>query len=266
MPVFKIVTINILSDLSRWKERRSLLIQGLAAIEPDLIAVQEVRLPQNPAGWLAEQLGFKHLYLSPKAGIESSREAIAILSRYPFECQESLDLGGQGRVAQYVQVMVDDRPLLLANGHFYWQPGESRARLRQVESLLNWLKDFPSHPPSVICGDFNSTPETPSIQRMRQLFNSAYASVHGDEPAYTCPTPLPRSRRSQLRTLLGFFLLIRPKYLDLTWRGTLDYIFVDPRLKVLDCQIVLDQPEPDNPKIYPSDHFGLYAKIEIGAR
>lgn len=266
MTVINIVTINILSDLSRWTERRNLLVQGLAAIEPDLIAIQEVRLPQNPARWLAEELGFKHLYLTPKAGIESSREAIAIVSRYPFERQESLDLGGQGRVAQYVLVKVDERHVLLVNGHFYWQPGESRARLKQIENLLKWLEDIPGDPPSVVCGDFNSTPETASIQRMRQHFASAYASVHGNEPEYTCPTPLPRARRSQLRTLLGFFLLIRPKHLNPTWRGTLDYIFVDPRLKVQDCQIVLDQPAPDNPKIYPSDHFGLHAKIEIGAR
>ena len=44
MPVIKIVTINILSDLSRWTERRSLLTQGLASIEPDLIAIQELQV------------------------------------------------------------------------------------------------------------------------------------------------------------------------------------------------------------------------------
>jgi endonuclease/exonuclease/phosphatase family metal-dependent hydrolase len=263
MHSLKVVTINILSDLSRWKARRGLLAQGLAELQPDLVAVQEVRLPHNPARWLAEQLGLAHVYLSPKTGFEQDREAIAILSRLPFEAQETLDLQGQQRVAQYVQVRVGETPVVVANGHFYWQPGNSAARLRQVGRLVRWIKDIPGQPASIVCGDFNSTPETTAIELMRQHFISAYAAAHGQEPEYTCPTPLPRSRWAQLRTLLGFFVLIRPQHFNLGWRGTLDYIFVDARLRVAGCEIVLDKPAPGQARIYASDHFGLCATIEI---
>jgi endonuclease/exonuclease/phosphatase family metal-dependent hydrolase len=257
----KIVTINILSDLSHWAQRCDLLAQGIAALAPDVVAIQEVRLPENTAAWLAKQIGLPYVHLSPKVGWESSREAIAILSRLPLENNGTLDLGGQRRVAQFVQVSINDRPLVVANGHFYWQPGESPARLQQVERLMSWLAAIPGSPPCVVCGDFNGTPETSAIQRMREKYVSAYSIVHGKEPDYTCPTPLPRSRIMQVRTLLGFFLLIRPRYYNLKWKGTLDYIFVDPRLHVTDCQVVLDQPASANPKIYPSDHFGLCAFI-----
>ncbi len=260
--MFKIVTINILDDLSHWLARRRLLAEGLAQLKPDLVAVQEVRLPQNPAQWLAEQIGLPNISLTPKRGFESTREAIAILSRLPFESTGMLDLQGQQRVAQYVQVQIDGCSWVIANGHFYWQPGESPVRFHQVERLLDWLKSLPGDLPCIVCGDFNSTPEEASIQLMRQRFVSAYAAIHGHEPDYTCPTPLPRSFRSSLRTWLGFFLLNRRKQLNLKWRGTLDYIFVDPRLHLLDCQVVLDQPAPDNPRIYPSDHFGLCATLE----
>ena len=235
----------------------------MAALAPDLIALQEVRLPLNPAGWLADRLGFPYLHLTPKTGFERSREAIAILSRLPFENQGMVDLKGQHRVAQYVQVRAGNHPVVVANGHFYWQPGESGVRLRQVERLLERLKSIPGDPPCVVCGDFNSTPETGAIQTMRQRFVSAYAAIHGDEPEYTCPTPLPHSTWSQLRTFLGFFLLFRPKHIHSQWCGTLDYIFVDPRLRVRDCQVVLDQPAPGMPHIYPSDHFGLCATMDV---
>ncbi|OGO34325.1 MAG: hypothetical protein A2W35_19420 [Chloroflexi bacterium RBG_16_57_11] len=263
MPRIKIVTINILTDLSRWEQRRMLLLEGLAALSPDLIALQEVHLPQNPARWLAEQLDYPHFVLSPKLGRSESREALAIITRLPLEDASVLDLGGQDRIAQRVFVNLEESTLYLANCHLYWQPGESVARMRQAERLQNWLSGFPGDPPGIVCGDFNGTPETLAIQLMRQRFLSAYAALHGKEPDYTCPTPLPRSTWSVTRTFLGFFLLIRPQHIKLNWRGTLDYIFVDPRLQVIHSQVVLDQPSRENPRIYPSDHFGVYAEIEI---
>jgi endonuclease/exonuclease/phosphatase family metal-dependent hydrolase len=259
---FKIITINILVDPSRWKQRRDLLVQGLANLQPDLVALQEVRLPDDPAHWLAEQLGLPHVHLSPKMGFEASREAIAVLSRLPFENKSTLDLQGQQRVAQYVSILDGSQPLIFVNTHLFWQPGNSAERLRQTGRMLHWLQQVPGSPPIVICGDFNATPETTAIALMRQHYTSAYLSVHGHEPEYTCPTPLPRSTWSNLRTLLGFFLLLRPQSLKLNWRGTLDYIFVDRRLKISDCRVILNQPSPSDPRIYPSDHFGLFAKIE----
>jgi endonuclease/exonuclease/phosphatase family metal-dependent hydrolase len=266
MPRLKIVTINILTDLSRWVQRRKLLLQGLAALSPDLIALQEVKLPQNPAKWLAEELSYPYRLLSPKMGYSASREALAIISRYPIEGSSILDLGGQDRIAQSVFLQLGEQTIYIANSHLYWQPGESAARLRQVERLQDWLHDIPGDPPGIVCGDFNGTPETQAIQFMRSRFLSAYTAIHGTEPEYTCPTPLPRSFWSVTRTFLGFFFLIRPQHINLKWRGTLDYIFVDPRLEVIQCQVVLDQPSQKNPRIYPSDHFGLYAEIEIPSK
>lgn len=240
------------------------MVQGLKESNPDLIVVQEVRLPYNTAQWLADELNFPHVYLSPKTGFEASREAVATISRLPFERNETLDLGGQQRVAQYVQVKVGAQSLVVANCHLFWQPGNSATRLRQAGKLIKWLREIPGNPPCVVCGDFNGTPETTAIELMRQHYKSAYAAIHGSEPDFTCPTPLPRSLWSNMRTFLGFFFLIRPDHLNRSWQGTLDYIFVDPGLKIIGCQIVLDQPAPDNPRIYPSDHVGILATIQVG--
>lgn len=260
-----IVTINILVDLSHWKARRDLLAAGLSDLNPDLVALQEVQLPHNPAEWLARQLGMQHCFLSSKTGFEASREGLAILSRWPFSTQSTLDLQGQQRVAQRVQVEIDSQALILANTHLYWQPGNSAARLKQAGSLIRWLMPFSSDFPVVICGDFNGTPETTALAVMRQHYRSAYAAIHGREPDYTCPTPLPRSTWSTLRTLLGFFLLLRPQQLRLQWRGTLDYIFVNQLIHLNDCRVVLDQPSPRDARIYPSDHYGLFANLNVGA-
>lgn len=55
-PIFKVATINLLKDYTQWEARRTLLIQGLIAPEPDLIGFQEEVRPQNIAKWLAEAL------------------------------------------------------------------------------------------------------------------------------------------------------------------------------------------------------------------
>ena len=266
MKSFNIVTINILVDLSRWKARRNLLLEGLSTLEPDIIALQEVSLPENPAGWLAHELGLEHFYLSPKTGFEATREGIAILSRHPITAQATLDLEGQQRVAQYVQLDMGGQSLVIANTHLYWQPGNSAVRLKQVGLIIRWIQALPHAVPVIICGDFNGTPETTAVAMIRQYYRSVYEIIHGREPEYTCPTPLPRSTWSTLRTLLGFFLLLRPQYLHLDWRGTLDYIFVDQQIVVNDCRVVLDQPSPLNPRLYPSDHYGIFANLSFGGK
>jgi endonuclease/exonuclease/phosphatase family metal-dependent hydrolase len=258
----KVATINILNDLSHWEQRRGLIAQGLAELEPDLIALQEVNLPVANAQWIAAQLGLEAIYISPKTGSEASREGIAILSRAKIQAAYTLELGGQGRIAQAVEVIFEEKSVLFVNIHAFWQPGESLARNGQIEQMLAWLAAVRRGHSVIICGDFNDTPESKAIQRMRQDYASAYASFHGREPKYTCPTPLKRDFMARLRTIRGFITYLRPLHMNPFWRGTLDYIFIDSSLHVVDCCLALDQPSPADPRVYPSDHFRLCATLD----
>jgi endonuclease/exonuclease/phosphatase family metal-dependent hydrolase len=189
-------------------------------------------------------------------------EALAILSRLPVKRHEILDLLTQNRVAQLIEFRVDGQILMFVNGHFFWQPGISEQRKEQVELLLDWLDTQPAEVPVVVAGDFNGVPGTPAIELMRAYFDSAYRIVHGEEPPFTAPTPMPVSPLTRLRALIGWTLGKRPKP-DSEWKGTLDYIFVDPRLHTEDCRLVLDHPSDRDPNLYPSDHYGLYAEITV---
>jgi endonuclease/exonuclease/phosphatase family metal-dependent hydrolase len=276
MTSFSLVTINILNDLSLWRARGPVLVDQLAELDPDLVAMQEVSLQKqgSNAHWVAEQLnqrseplGKKPPYevvLCPKTGSDARREGLAVLSRLPIRHHEQLDLLTQNRVAQVMRFRLNGSELLLVNAHFFWQPGESPERQAQVELLLDFLDTQPVELPVVICGDFNGMPGTPAIERMREYFDSAYNIVHKHEPEYTAPTPLPISSKTRLRKAVAWALGKRPKP-DPEWRGTLDYIFVDPRLHTETCEVVLNRPAADDPKIYPSDHFGLFAEIGLSA-
>ena len=274
MAKFSLVTINILNDLTYWQSRRVLLVEQLSELDPDLIAMQEVSLhgESSNAHWLSEQLNQLienpekttpyQVSLCKRTGPIAKNEGLAILSRLPVKHSESLDLLSQNRVAQVMSFRVGDNELILVNGHFFWQPGVSDSRQKQIELLLDFLDTQPVDQPVVVCGDFNGIPGTPAIERMRQYFDSAHTFVNKHEPEYTCPTPLPQSKRVRIRNLIMWLLQMRPNP-NSRWRGTLDYIFVDPRLQTLDCKVVLNVPASENHQIFPSDHFGLWAEIKV---
>ncbi len=263
MSTVSILTLNLLSDLSRWRQRGPWVAEGLRQLNPDVVCLQEIKLPENTAQYLADQTGFSQVFLTPKTGLEASKEGIAILSRLPIQASDWLPLGGQNRVAQIVHLQLNGRPLVIANAHFYWQPGDSPARQRQISFLLNHLDNLPGSPPYVVCGDFNATPDTQDIRLVKARLRSAFEVANHAEPLYTSPTPLPRSPLAILRTLLGFFVFLRPRMLKAKWKGTLDYIFVDARIHVASARLALNTPAPEDPRIYPSDHFGLLAEITL---
>ena len=268
MPAFRLITFNLLNDRSRWAQRRLLVVDQFAALQPDLIALQEVTpTPDNNAQWLADRLGGYHVSYCPFHGEKRDREGIAILSRWPIHQAHSIELATQSRVAHSIEISFPTRTLIVATTHLHWWPGESSERDRQAQQIIGWLKPFVVDHAVIVCGDFNGVPDTRAIRLMRDHFSSAFALVHGHEPEYTCPTPLTvgtiRTARDVWRTIRRKVVAMAANNPFKPWRGTLDYIFVNQHVRVSDCQVVLNQPAPDDARLYPSDHFGLMAEIEV---
>lgn len=257
----RLISLNMLNDRRDWLPRAGLLAQGLSELQPDVVALQEVRWDPSPALWLAERLGDFTAVLCPGTGHRYRREGLAILSRWPVRDHERLVFGRQGRVAQRLIVDRHDTSWLICNVHLHWNPFSDRVRRRQVEHLLAWL---PAGQPTVLCGDLNALPQWPSVSALRRRFVWAQDLPNGAEPAPTFPTPLWRGSglRQRLRRLalwaMGGLLAD-----GCPWQGVLDYVFVDPVVRVIDCRTVLDQPAADNPRLFPSDHRGLCADLAV---
>jgi hypothetical protein len=43
-------------------------------------------------------------------------------------------------------------------------------------------------------------------------------------------------------------------------------VFINQHLRVQNCQLILTEPAPNDPTLYPSDHFGIAAELEIVKR
>lgn len=262
MTTLKIVTFNLLNKPSRWHLRRELVVSELARLQPDVIALQEVSLPHNNAQWLADQLGGYSVHTSPKTGALAEHEAVATLSRLPVDGQKTLSLTTQERVAQATSLRVGGQPLVIVNGHFMFHVYDHVKRVSQARRVLNWLRLTGAQAPIVVCGDFNATPDMRTIKMMKESFASAHEARHGREPEWTCPTPLVYQFNTVRRGLSAVGNLIAYRQPE-PWRGTVDYIFVDPHLSVIACDVVLDQPAPNDPTLYPSDHVGLCATLDV---
>ena len=265
-PALKVATLNLLRDLTRWEERKGLIVAEFRRLQPDLIALQEVALAIDNAHWLAEQLGGYSVHVQAKTGAKHSKvEAVAILSRLPVQHTHWLDLRTQHRVALAAQVHIGSTPLLFVSGHFYWFPGDHSQRTRQVQLLKSWLYTLAHNMPQagmIVCGDFNGTPAMPSIQTMHAGFRSAHAAHHGREPEWTCPTPLPFQTTPWRKAVFQIAGLATQGQFK-PWRGTLDYIFVNRHITVDECHVAFDQPAAHDAGLYASDHLGLSARVRI---
>jgi len=252
MPEITVATLNLFNRVGRWGERAPLVVEQVAEAAPDVIALQEVDLLIDQGHWLADRL---NLWLGPpyytayhqnKSGREAAVQAIAFLTRLPVLEHEGLDYLSMERVAQRLLLDLGEGARLdIYTTHLHYPPNAEAERIRRQQAgrLLRWMSRHRTLP-QVVAGDFNAVPASPTVGLMKRRLLSAHETAQGHEPDYTWPTPL----------------LAEPPEAP----GTFDYIFVSPRgVRVLEARVAFNRPHADDLTLYPSDHFGLVARLAI---
>lgn len=249
----RLVTINLRHDVDRWKKRQPLLLDELTRLEPDVVALQEVALGVRQADVIAEHLNATFpsapfsVHVEPKHHPDPI-EGIGIVSRLPVVQYEGLPLPGDGgRVAQIAHIDTPDGQIALGNTHLHNYPiYDEVIRLGQVKALLGRVAQD-SGAKWLLAGDFNAIPTTETIQAVYARFDSAYALVHGGEPSRTYPTPL-----------------VRDQHRDHEFDRAIDYVFLrSADFEVADARIAFDNAAPNDPTLYPSDHYGLVVAVRL---
>lgn len=260
MGTIRVATINIRNSQDRWFSRRHLLVGQLIDAAPDLISLQELDFTIAQGRWLKGQINARLGNKRPYQLIQKRkfnffggyRQGVGVLTRLPIVYTEALDLGYGGRPALRVNVRFQQRTIDFVATHLHSGFDAPQARLEQVMLLTGWLKNHKWVPHQIIAGDFNDNPKSIAIAHVKQQFASVYERVHRHEPLATYPTAL---------------VPPKPPYNgapSLGWAGCLDYIFVSSDIKkIKNACIFLDKPSEDDDLLYPSDHVGLVADIEI---
>ncbi|HSM58276.1 MAG TPA: endonuclease/exonuclease/phosphatase family protein [Candidatus Sulfomarinibacteraceae bacterium] len=253
----KVATLNLHNRHHRWRERRHLVVAEILDAMPDVLSLQEINLATGQGKWLMRQVNtrisgspgapYRLLQERKRQLIGGYFEGIGILTRLPVVSSDAISLGYEGRVALRANVVLSSGETLdFIATHLHHVSHAHQARLEQVMLLTGWVNEIGRVPLQVIAGDFNEVPGGPAIEQMKQTYRSALAQARGYEPLATWPTALVDSHDA--------------------WSGCLDYIFISSGLNVARAGLFADEHADGDPTLYPSDHVGLYAVLEVKRR
>ncbi len=269
----RLVTLNLWGEQGPFEKRFPLCQKELAALVPDVLALQEVReIPGtlvNTAKQIADRLGMSFVF-APATEWGGGTEGLAIASRWPISTHAVHELPqarvDERRVLLIAELQTPHGIVLAATTHLHYRMTDGIAREQQVEAVDRLLK---AHAQTVeggtkltlLAGDFNSTPDSDELRFLRGLHTLEGRRTYYQD-AFLCATDSPAepgytwSRRNPYTQRLRFLQSDR----------RLDYIFVSPpsrdgRGTIHSCRIVCDRADVDG--VYPSDHFGLLAEVQL---
>ncbi|MBJ6125816.1 endonuclease/exonuclease/phosphatase family protein [Microvirga splendida] len=240
----RILTYNV----HRWlgtdrKISPTRIAEVIASCEPDIVALQEVRVGRVRAGEIdqaavvASTLGMD-LHFQPTIRVLGEQYGIAVLSRHPSRVVKSGRLPTQStrpsfekRSGLWVSVEIDGQAIQVVNAHLSLRSGERRT---QAAALVG--PDWIGHPdcaePAILLGDFNAPPLSRSYRMIADRLRDAQLSNSFGEPQPTFHTRAPVLR--------------------------LDHVFVTRSIEVVDAGPVR------NPLTrVASDHFPLLAQLRV---
>ena len=243
-----VATLNIRNLADRWDERLPLILADMAALQPDLLGLQEVVYVlqqdrvigsagvgryESTRGWAGRpEYGNAMLVKEPLVAIDAERVDLGLTRS---AVRSRLDLEGGASVVAVVT-------------HLHHVTADEAERDEQARLLIDWLADAPAADGIVVVGDFNAEPVEPSYARMRTAgFRSAYFEANRAEPDVTWPSGLDA-----------------PAIDTDGPPGCLDYIWVRGAVAVDSCRLAFDRPAIGDPGLYPSDHLGLAARLTVG--
>lgn len=248
MDQLHVATLNLRNLADRWDERLPLLLADMAALQPDLMGLQEVVYPLQQDRLLGAAGQGEYRALRGWAGRPEYGNSILVREPLSAGDPERVDLG-HSRSATRVRVQLrGGGGLMFAVTHLHHEVPDASIREEQAAAVVDWLDGSASDAATVVVGDFNADPTEPAYGRMLGAgFRSAYAEVNGGEPAVTWPSGL------------------QGPAIDADGDpGCLDYIWVRGPVRVVSARLVFDRPAVDDPGLYPSDHFGIAARVELG--
>ncbi|WP_439545723.1 endonuclease/exonuclease/phosphatase family protein [Sandarakinorhabdus sp.] len=242
--MIRVVTLNSWKDEGDWPARMALIAAGLAALDPDIICLQEVYVGGGRdtgvvlaarTGLICTPLAARHKL---RSGIMSS-SGVAILSRQPPSAVTAIELptspADGGRKALLCRFAAAAGPLCVASLHLSHLRTSDAAALRAAQ-LAAVIAAADPDSALVLAGDFNAPWDAPEL-----------AALHA--PGWTATATGLAGQSSLIgrpAALIDHVALRAPA------SGSATLGLAEPRL-------VFDQPMPDG--TIASDHAGVMALI-----
>lgn len=245
--MFKVMTLNINHYAQKhgaWPQRRDRIAALLSDLQPDVAALQAVRVDKAVENGIdqARQLqalvaDMRHAHFAALAVDTTAGrgDGSAFLARAPLAtrtpqaltyCDNNEDPHRRALVA--ADCTLTGTALRILNGHFSWVPALNRQNSDETANVLAGITGI-----GIFVGDLNATPESDGMRRLAATgWVDAWARLQGQAPGFTFEADRPHSR--------------------------IDYIWVSPALapRLTAIDVVTGGA------VRLSDHFGLIATFD----
>lgn len=243
-----VLTWNVWFGLEKPLTRWTRLLSETESLKPDLILLQEVTAPFLEL--LRKQKWIRKSYeISDPRGEAIASYGSVIVSRSPLRRREVVDLDSE-MDRKLVVIETEIHGILWTVGTVHLESLDTSAiRARQLEQVFGHLDDAPD---VILGGDFNFCSSWPvENERLPADYVDVWPSVSA-APGFTVDSELnaTRARKSER---------VR--------RERFDRILVRSS-RVRPTQAVLvgtDRIRRETPDLFPSDHFGVFAKMALSA-
>ena len=240
----RIMTYNVHSCVGidgRHSPKR--IARVIGRYQPDIVALQELDIGRKRTGevdqphLIAKELEMLY-HFHPAIEVAEERYGNAVLSRYPLELVRAMKLPKlesrlklEPRGAVWVSVNIGDIHLQIINAHLSFYGPECR---HQAKALIGpeWLAHPRCAEPVILCGDFNSLPNTNPWRTINGKLRDVQRTLDEHRP---------------LATWFGRYPI-----------GRIDHVFVSPGIKV--CAIEVPNTRLDK---LASDHLPLIVDLEV---
>jgi len=268
----RLVTFNVLhggpwssftGDDLQLESRLALIIEGLRALDPDVVALQEspiTRRRGDVAARIAQALGLVHVHARATervvpmhvlgrliVGALGFVEGPAILSRFPIAATEVYDLPRcqrwlDPRVALRADIQTPAGVVAVFSTH----TARDDCQTRRVAELAG----EPNGRPAVVMGDLNTGETAPALGAFRDHgFVDLFRAANPDTPGSTVWQRIEAPSPTVFRRV--------------------DYVFVKAgdgrQATAVSARVVLNTPRTrgDGGTLWPSDHYGVFAEVVL---
>ncbi len=198
----RLLTWNVWGRFGPWEHRQSGLSAAVAEHAPDVVALQDAwsAADRDQARELAATAGLRHHRFSGDRAENGVGSGSAVLSRWPIGTVEAWVLPGPaGHEGSAVRVDIDGPrgPVRLVNVMLDWPLDHTDVRQGQVAELARRVREAGRDALTVVCGDFNATPDCDEIRMLTGRAAGAGVCWHdawefaGTGPGHTWSTANP---------------------------------------------------------------------------
>ncbi|MBN1516022.1 endonuclease/exonuclease/phosphatase family protein [Candidatus Sumerlaeota bacterium] len=163
----------------------------------DIVALQEIDRGCQRTGGVDQFAEYERLsgmrgVFGKSIDYQGGEYGLGVLSRFPARAVESVMLprreGRERRQLFVTKVALSDADkLLFIDTHLDFDEQNDTDRMKSMDVLDDWLAAQPAETPMLLCGDFNSRPDTPVLERIRRHWSVA----GGDAQQLTFPANAP---------------------------------------------------------------------------